>query len=125
MATRRQTGRAQGAAFAATFKALYDDAQTAVEEAVLKGALRVERDAKINAPVDTGRLRASISSRLSNADKTHVYAETGTNVKYASYVEFGTSKQPAQPFLFPAYNQNKEKIKKDIASALKKSLGLG
>jgi len=125
MATRKQTGRAEGAAYAATFKALYDKAQNAVEEAVYKGALRVERDAKINAPVDTGRLRASISSRLNNSDKTHVYSEAGTSISYGKFLEFGTSKQPAQPFLFPAYNKNKSKIKNDIASALKKSLRLG
>jgi HK97 gp10 family phage protein len=125
VATKKQIGKAQGRAFALTFKALYDDAQNSVEEALLKGALRVERDAKINAPVDTGRLRASISSRLSNANKEHVYAEIGTNVEYGSLLEFGTSKMAAKPFLFPAYTQNKEKIKKDIAAALKKSLKLG
>jgi HK97 gp10 family phage protein len=137
MATKKQIGSAQGKAFASTFKALYDDAQNSVEEALLKGALRVERDAKINAPVDTGRLRASISSRLSNSNKNDIYAEVGTNVAYAKYMEgaetfekameteFGTSKKRARPFLFPAYTQNKEKIKKDIAAALKKSLKLG
>jgi len=137
MATKKQIAKAQGRAFASTFKALYDDAQNSVEEAILKGALRVERDAKINAPVDTGRLRASISSRLNNSNKNDIYAEVGTNVSYAKYMEgvetfekameteFGTSKKRARPFLFPAYTQNKEKIKKDIAAALKKSLKLG
>jgi len=99
------------------------DAETAIEEGLQKGAFRVERDAKINAPVDTGRMRASITTRLIKEDGNPV-AEVGTNVSYAPLVEYGTSKKAARPFLFPAYNQNKDKIRKDIAAAVKKSLGL-
>jgi len=121
MATK--AGRAEGKALAEKFRKMSKDAATAIEEGLQKGALRVERDAKINAPVDTGRLRASISTRLIEEDGNTI-AEVGSSVEYAPMVEYGTSKKAARPFLFPAYNQNKDKIRKDIAAAVRKSLGL-
>lgn len=54
----------------------------------------VESAAKGFAPVDTGRLRASITH---DADETG--AVIGTNVEYAPYVELGTVYRPAKPFL--------------------------
>lgn len=49
--------------------------------------LVAERYAKEKAPVDTGRLRNSISHQV---DDETVYV--GTNVEYAPYLEFGTGK---------------------------------
>src|SRR3972149_4147846 len=68
------------------------------------GAL-VEREAKINVTqtppshpqVQTGRLRASI---IHETDKDSV--SIGTNVVYSKWLEFGTSKMPPYPWLFPA-----------------------
>ena len=42
-------------------------------------------------PVDTGRLRASITSQVSGET-----GKVGTNVEYASFVEYGTSKMEAR-----------------------------
>jgi HK97 gp10 family phage protein len=75
-----------------------------------KACLLVERDAKINAPVDTGRLRSSITNRL-EIEEGQLVGIIGTNVEYAAYQEFGTSVMPAHPFLYPALESNKEKIK--------------
>lgn len=60
-------------------------------------AIAVESEAKKLAPVDTGRLRASITN---SSDETG--AVIGTNLEYAPFVELGTSKQAPQPFLVPA-----------------------
>lgn len=49
---------------------------------------RVEGRAKRLAPVDTGRLRASISTEMLRRDTPT--ARVGTNVKYATFVHFGT-----------------------------------
>ena len=49
--------------------------------------------------VRTGRLRNSISDGV-DTDETAVYI--GSNVEYAPYVELGTSKMMARPFLKPA-----------------------
>jgi phage gpG-like protein len=51
--------------------------------------------------VITGRLRNSITWRLGE-DEHGPYAEVGSAVEYAAYVELGTSRAPAYPFLRPA-----------------------
>jgi HK97 gp10 family phage protein len=64
-------------------------------------ALRVDRQAKRLCPVDTGRLRSSITNQLAR-DATGLLALVGSNVHYAPYIELGTSRMRAQPFLRPA-----------------------
>lgn len=51
--------------------------------------LVVERDAKVNAPVDSGRLRASITPEVVMMGTT-VQGVVGSNVTYAPYQELGT-----------------------------------
>jgi len=66
--------------------------------AIRTATLLVQRDAKINAPVNTGRLRASIvPSVMSHGDV--IEGIVGSNVTYAPYVEFGT--KPHWPPLAP------------------------
>lgn len=64
-------------------------------------AIRVESAAKRLCPVDTGRLRASITHAL-DRDGDGLYAIVGSDVEYAPHVELGTSRATAQPFLRPA-----------------------
>lgn len=64
------------------------------------------RIAKRMAPVDTGRLRSSIAEELRREDGELVEI-VGTDVEYAPYVEFGTRRMRAQPFLRPAAQQAK------------------
>lgn len=70
-------------------------------------AIRVETQAKRNASgrpgpnVITGRLRGSITWGL-GVDHLGLFAAIGTNVEYAPFVELGTSRAPAYPFLVPA-----------------------
>lgn len=61
-------------------------------------ALRVEREARLRAPVDTGRLRNSITHRIVGTGYA-IVAEIGTDVEYAVYQEFGTAHTPATRFL--------------------------
>ena len=51
----------------------------------------VESEAARRAPVDTGRLRASLTSRVRGVG-TVIAGEVGTNVKYAAYMEYGTGR---------------------------------
>lgn len=60
----------------------------AVARDILRRAKRVEGRAKRLAPVDTGRLRSSISTEMVSRDTPT--ARVGTNVKYAPYVHNGT-----------------------------------
>ena len=64
-------------------------------------ALQVDRAAKQGCPVDTGRLRSSITNQV-GTDAEGLLAAVGTDVEYAPYVELGTSKMGAQAFLLPA-----------------------
>jgi phage gpG-like protein len=70
-------------------------------------AIQVEAAAKRNASgrpgpnVITGRLRGSITWRPGE-DEISPYVDVGTNVFYAPFVELGTSRAPAYPFLRPA-----------------------
>lgn len=59
--------------------------------------LQAEGYAQDLCPVDTGTLRDSITH---TADRNAAYI--GTNVEYAPYVELGTRRAAAQPFLKPA-----------------------
>ena len=63
--------------------------------------LVAEGFAKRLSPVDTGTLRNSITHTTSGETEY-----IGTNVEYAPYVEMGTSRTRAQPFLQPAIENN-------------------
>lgn len=80
---------------------LLNDPNGEVAKDLQRRALRVERAAKLLAPVDTGRLRASVTNALT-VDAQGLLALVGTNVTYAPFVELGTSRTSAQPFLRPA-----------------------
>ena len=70
-----------------------------IERALEAIGLQAEGYAKMLCPVDTGRLRNSITHSV-DASEQKVYV--GTNVEYAAYVEMGTSRTKAQPYLQPA-----------------------
>jgi phage gpG-like protein len=57
-------------------------------KAMRDSTLMVQRDAKKLAPVDTGRLRASITPSVKGGDP--VRGVVGSNVKYAPFMELGT-----------------------------------
>jgi HK97 gp10 family phage protein len=63
--------------------------------------IRVESAAIRGCPVDTGRLRASITHEIAS-DVEGLVGRVGTDVEYAPYVEFGTGRMAAQPYLRPA-----------------------
>ena len=66
--------------------------------------------AQAGVPVQTGALRASIKKKVTQS----LFKTVGriwTDMSYAKYVEFGTSKMAARPFLRPAINLTQEAIK--------------
>lgn len=95
-----------------------DGIESAIGVALEKIGLLAENYAAKKCPVDTGNLRASITHVVDAADNA-VYI--GTNVKYAPYVELGTSRQKAQPFLRPAASEHSAQYRQ----VLKKALGGG
>ncbi len=118
-----------------------------IREAVRK-ALEVSATETVDvmrrfAPVDTGRLKASIdftfgaapSRSISSAPKqtgaaaaaraakgdaglaVTMYAG-GTEAYYAGFQEFGTGEAPAQPFFFPGYRLGRKRAKARLARAI-------
>lgn len=90
------------------------------------GAVIIKNAAIRKAPMDTGNLKKNIIvKRLPKGEadytsqhivtvrkgkKTKKQREAGLkDAFYAGFVEFGTVKMPAKPFLRPAYDENKEK----------------
>ncbi len=73
-----------------------------IEKALTSGALLVEAEAVLRAPVDTGNLRSSITHRVDGEEAT-----IGTNVEYAPAQEYKYN-----PFLRPALDENKTKLQK-------------
>lgn len=63
---------------------------------------------------DTGNLRNSISH-----DNDGQYAYIGTNVEYAPYVEFGTSRMVERPFLRNAVLNHQSEYKQIFEDGLK------
>lgn len=89
------------------------EVQEAIETAMEQIGISAETYAKMNCPVDTGRLRASISH---DSDENTVIV--GTNVEYAKYVELGTSKMKPRPYLKPAMQNHVNEYKQIIANEL-------
>lgn len=104
-------------------------------KALIAIGIFVEGEAKVRCPVDSGNLRDSIDHYVNEGQKS---VFVGTNVEYAPYVEFGTGKyaqdgngrktpwafqdengnwiwtsgQRPQPYLTPAFEENKKRIQK-------------
>lgn len=99
--------------------------------------------AKRKCPVDTGTLKSSIHSEIrKTAEK--IEGEVSTTLEYAAYVEHGTGEcgketnnneevevnykadwkgQKAQPYMYPAYLETKEKLPKYLENEMNKILG--
>lgn len=108
-----------------------------LEQTMGKACSIVERSAKQKAPKDTGALRRSITSKIEVVDDS-IVGIVFTPLEYAPYVEYGTglfaeeggridvpwnyqddkgewhstSGQKPQPYMRPALEENREKIKR-------------
>lgn len=109
------------------------------EYEIQRTASQIELDSKQKCPVDLGKLRQSIYSKV---DKDNLTAEVGATEFYAPYIEFGTGhfvkvneefkelamsfyvngegKTRPQPFLIPAFYQNRQKFIQNIKNITKK-----
>ncbi len=104
-------------------KVVFDDIPRIISE--LDGVMEVivkkttydcEAAAKRRAPVDTGALRSSIQSRF----PTKLTGEVTVGVNYAIYVEYGTYKMRAQPFLAPALREVESAFQRAVGAALER-----
>lgn len=89
----------------------------AVSAVVKKTAMDIEADAKEDCPVSPGggTLKNSIKA------KTEEFSATvSPNTDYAAYVEFGTYKMGAQPYMRPAADKNEPKFVAAMEEIVKK-----
>lgn len=71
---------------------------------------------------DSGRLRDSLFVRTS---RDGLSAQIGTDLDYGFHLEFGTQTMPPRPWLHPAIEIAKPRIKRRIAAAVRDSLAKG
>lgn len=118
--------------------------KTALTKGIRQAAIKVQGDAKMLVPVDTGQLRNSIKQDV-KVERDKVIGRVHTNVQHAPYVEFGTGQRGeasasppkyggplryrqdwkgmrAQPYLYPAATQNRENVKKIVVAVMKQEL---
>lgn len=81
-------------------------AQVATDRQLELSSKRIERGAKTGAPVDTGALKNTIFSVKAG----HLTYKVTAPQHYAIYVEKGTRKIRAQPFLKPAIDAEQPKL---------------
>jgi len=94
--------------------------QSVVEAKSLEIAESVASNARALAPSKTGALRRSIKAKKSKFKNGGAIVTVGGGEQYyASFIEFGTSKMAATPFLRPAIEMSRAKAKRIIMSALK------
>ena len=122
----------------------------ATKTALKETGFKTEGDAKRNCPVDTGRLRASLSTNWAGSPlsygrtsakakmndgvgrpmgKPGLVVAVGTNVEYAPYVHFGTARvlkwggyrlMAGRAFLAMAYHKNEPELERRIKKIFKK-----
>lgn len=92
------------------------------ERGIALGGKEVEGEAKALCPVSTeetrpggphGELRQSITSKPEG-----LTCDIGTNKEYAMYVEFGTYKMKAQPYLVPSLKNKEDDVIDIIKDAI-------
>lgn len=82
-----------------------------VKKVVGHNGAEMQAKAQQKAPVDTGYLKRSIGIEFTDRGMS---AEVEPKADYGAYVELGTRFMEAQPYLGPAFNEQKEKFKKDM-----------
>lgn len=100
--------------FKTNLKDVISELETKAARALEAIGMQGENYAKRLCPVDTGNLRNSIT-HTTDEDTAYI----GTNVEYAAYVELGTLKTKAQPYLRPAAENHAAEYKEIIEKYLK------
>ena len=88
----------------------------AVQDEITYTAQEIRSESQMRVPVDTGRLK---KSAYVNMKRNRLGAVIGHNAHYASFVEFGTSKQVQQPFLVPSFVRQSAFMKAEILKIVK------
>ena len=95
------------------------------EQALIAGAETLKEEAETRAPYKTGKLKANIKIGEIREDKKGrrsivVGPAKGdiSKVFYGKFSEYGTVKEPAKPWLRPAFDESKDKIGKKMEDTI-------
>lgn len=88
--------------------------KNACNAAIEAAAENIREEAKSFAPVKTGKLRESIKT-----EKKDNYISVGSDVPYAFFVEYGTSRAVPAPFFQPATVMGAETLRENLKDRLK------
>lgn len=90
----------------------------AMQDAMDATAEAAKEAARERCPVDTGLLKSSIYAQVDARGGTARRTLTvGADAPYAVYVELGTDRAPAQPFLRPAIDAEAPKLTERLRAA--------
>lgn len=102
-----------------------DEARAVLKEQA--GAIR--RGAQGRCPVDKGTLkrsiRATVAKKKLEATVSAGGKVGGIDAYYAQFVEFGTKKAKAQPFLFPAARAHEQETEERLTAVMYEALRKG
>jgi HK97 gp10 family phage protein len=107
-AIRGRGSSVKGSGFEVVFNRIPEviaEVEANAQKTVARIARDMAEDARSRAPVRTGHLRDSIDAKASGKSAEFVAAAS-----YAGFVEFGTYRTPAQPFMSPAIEAYKSEF---------------
>lgn len=90
-----------------------------VEEQVTKSGGKIRKSGKARVAVLSGDLKKSIRMKRSKDRLSATIGPQGKGAWKAHFIEWGTVDQPAQPFMTPAWEEEKN----DYIKGMKKAIG--
>ena len=90
--------------------------KVALEAIGLQGETNAKMHITAVGAVDTGRLRGSLT-HASDGESAYI----GTNVEYGVYIEMGTYKMKARPYLEPAVMEHQDEYRELVENYMKNS----
>ena len=88
-----------------------DDVKRVVRHNGAQLQVKMQNKADFTRGYQTGTTKRSIELTITDGDMTAVVEPT---TEYSPYLEYGTRFMDAQPFVNPAFNEQKEKFKQDM-----------
>ena len=82
----------------------------------MNGKMKKNTETAFKKGYSEGDTAKSIQTDITDGGMT---AEVGPTTEYAYYVEFGTRKMEAEPFVKPAWEEQKEQFKRDLNKLVK------
>ncbi|MFD4527855.1 HK97-gp10 family putative phage morphogenesis protein [Streptomyces sp. NPDC058470] len=104
-----------------------DQIKDSLVEAVKESAEAVRDDVKRNVPVDTRgsdshHLKDAVDIRYREGGLVADVGWFGRENSYATYVEFGTRRRPAQPSLYPALERERGRFAARLTDEIRRAL---